>query len=149
MILISRCPRGGKTTVLFELQKKLRQNGINVISVTFNGVSGFCPLQDETPSESLYRVITNQLDDSIPETARRSCNWRELDEFICSKPFVLLIDEINVLCSEIGSDLAKILKEYFLDKPNRHTVLTSHHPLFHNKEGTEEVIERYASSLEG
>ena len=128
MIVISRCPRGGKTTILRELHEKLRENNINVISVSFNGISGFQRLRNETPCESLFRVITNQLDVSISETSRRVTDWKQLDDHIGDEQFVLLIDEINVLCSVIGSELARVLKLYFLDKVNRHIVVTSHQP---------------------
>lgn len=126
--LISRCPRGGKTTIVQLLHQRLRAVGTNVQTISFNGVSGFVRIAGENPVESLYRLITNQLDDTIGKQAPRLVNWEDLDCYIGEAPFVLIIDELNVLCTPIGSELALVLKTFFLDKRNRYLVVTSHQP---------------------
>jgi hypothetical protein len=128
IILISRCPRGGKTTILEMLHRSLQCNNVHVMTVSFNGVAGFVRLVDETPTESLFRLITNQLDEAIDKQSPRVTDWDLLDAYIGNQPFVLLIDELNVLCNTVGSEMARVLKCYFLDKANRHLVVTSHQP---------------------
>lgn len=132
LIMISRCPRGGKTTILEAIHKSLKSEGVNVLSVSFNGVSGFKRMKNETPCESLYRLVTNQLDPSLDRQAPRIMDWITLDAYISSERFVLLIDELNVLCSSVGSELAGVLKSYFLDKAGRHLIVTSHQPYLEN-----------------
>jgi hypothetical protein len=128
LILISRCPRGGKTTILEMLHRSLQSRHMHVMIVSFNGVSGFLRLTDETPSESLFRLITNQLDLTIDKQSPRVTDWDRLDAHIGDEPFVLMIDELNVLCNTVDSELARVLKTYFLDKASRHLVATSHQP---------------------
>ena len=71
-ILISRCPRGGKTTILTHLHTHLQKStDIRVMTVSFNGTSGFERILDETPSESLFRLII------------------KLDRYIGDEPFVV------------------------------------------------------------
>ena len=96
IILISRCPRGGKTTILEMLHMSLQFKHMHVMTVSFNGVSGFVRLMDETPTESLFRLITNQLDMTIDKQSPRVTDWKSLDVYIGDEPFVLLIDELNV-----------------------------------------------------
>lgn len=98
------------------------------MSISFNGETDFHKLQGESPIEALFRVITNQLDLQINKNQARKCDWKALDDHIGPAPFVLLIDEINILCSTIGSDLALILKKYFIVKANRCLIVTSHQP---------------------
>lgn len=136
MLLISRCPRGGKTTVLRELHARLQSEGIGVISVSFNGVSGFDSLKGETHSDSLFRLITNQLDKDIGTQTLRVTDWEQLNTFIGNTPFVLMIDELNVLCEVVGSELAGVLKRYFLDPHNRQLVVTSHQPYVEDNTST-------------
>lgn len=116
-LVLSRCARGGKTTMLKAIDMQLRHLGHATIFVSFNGL-GFRMLKErkETVSEALYRVITNQIDSSLRVTEPRRMDWEALDAYISQHTrFVLLIDEINALGQKVGSELAPILKEYFLD----------------------------------
>lgn len=96
--------------------------------MSFNGVSGFLRLPNETTAESLFRLINNQLDLTIDKQSPRITDWGHLDAYIGDYPFVLMIDELNVLCDTVGSELVRVFKTYFLDKANRHLVVTSHQP---------------------
>jgi hypothetical protein len=126
IIVISRCPRGGKTTILEMLHRSLQCNNVHAMTVSFNGVAGFVRLKDETPVESLFRLITNQLDKAIDNQSPRVTDWDLLGAHIGDEPFVLLIDELNVLCNNtVGSELMSVLTRYFLDKANRCLVVTS------------------------
>ena len=127
-LVISRCPRGGKTTLLSNLHSKLSQQGLLCLSVSFNGVSGFIRNNDETDADALYRVVTNQLIRNINPQMPRQANWELLDAHIGTSKFVILIDEVNALTPMIGAQLAFVLKKYFLDKKDRFLVLTTHHP---------------------
>lgn len=135
-LIVSRCARGGKTTILSKLHSALQAAGVMCLSVSFNGVSGFRrSLSTETETEALFRMITNQLDPSMETQSKRYVDWKLVDNYIGEGPFVLLIDEINALTTTIGSDLAEILKEYFLDKKNRFLVMSSHQPFMTNVDG--------------
>eukprot|EP00981_Chlorochromonas_danica_P016056 scaffold15402_cov547-Ochromonas_danica.AAC.1 len=102
---------------------------IKCMSISFNGVAGFVRKLEESNEQSLYRLITNQLDSKIDPEQPRAIDWDMIDHYIGEQPFVLLIDEINVLAKKIGTRLADILKKYFLDKKNRHLVMSTHHAI--------------------
>lgn len=140
--VLSRCPRGGKTTIMQLLHQRLHSQDINVMSVSFNGVSGFHRLPDESPLESLFRIMTNQLNSDIGRETRRVTDWQQLHNYIGEAPFVLLIDEINVLSTTVGSELARILKVYFLDMPNRYLVVSSHQPFLDSADTPDEDSRR-------
>eukprot|EP01031_Cornospumella_fuschlensis_P027240 gene27240-32909_t len=127
-ILIARCPRGGKTTILELLHLQLKAMNLNAILASFSGTSGFQRLHGEAPCEALFRVITNELDANIPKQAPRVVDWHNLNAFLGSEPFVLMIDGLNTLCPIVETDLAAVLKEHFLDRKNRHLVITSYQP---------------------
>eukprot|EP00981_Chlorochromonas_danica_P013773 scaffold6852_cov215-Ochromonas_danica.AAC.10 len=71
------------------------------MTVSFNGTSGFLRVPGESASEALYRLMTNQLDLRIGKQSRRVVDWDALDMHIGEQQFVLLIDEINVLCTTV------------------------------------------------
>jgi len=132
LLMIARCPRGGKTTILAHLHHRLRDEGFNAMSISFNGGTYFRRLQGESASEALFRIITNQLDLQIDKNRTRNCDWKALDDHIGHMPFVLLIDDINILFPIIEIDLALILKKYFINKENRCLVVSSHHLFLEN-----------------
>ena len=130
MIVLCRCARGGKTTALNAIAERLHTLNTNCLVVTFSRLS-FSRRPGESDSEALFRVISNELNPSLDKNKRRLCDWEALDAHIGSEPFVLLMDGIKALCGNIiRTELSNILKKYFLDKPNRHLVLTSYFPIY-------------------
>jgi hypothetical protein len=130
MIVLCRCARGGKTTTLSAIATALHKSNINCMFVSFNSFSGFFRQAGESDSDGLYRLITNNLDPSMDPLAKRESDWDGLDKYIGTDKFVLIIDEINALSSKISENLQNTLKKYFLDKRNRHLVVSSHVPVF-------------------
>eukprot|EP00597_Dinobryon_sp_UTEXLB2267_P011476 CAMPEP_0170131592 /NCGR_PEP_ID=MMETSP0020_2-20130122/23351_1 /TAXON_ID=98059 /ORGANISM="Dinobryon sp., Strain UTEXLB2267" /LENGTH=411 /DNA_ID=CAMNT_0010366719 /DNA_START=332 /DNA_END=1564 /DNA_ORIENTATION=- len=86
-------------------------------------------LKGETEVEAFYRVIVAQLMDSNGYKGKVVPDWEYLDNHIGDKPFILLVDEINALSFPLSGKLSIILKNYFLDKPNRFLVISSHFPV--------------------
>jgi hypothetical protein len=146
-MIVSRCPRGGKTTVLIELHKRLKIENIGVISVSFNRTSGYRRLFGESEGEALFRVITNQIDPNMKQDQWRKCDWVSLDRFIGDAPFVLLIDEINMLTKTVGSELESVLKPYFLDKKNRYLVMSSHHVFINDDLGKGQGLQFWSTLI--
>jgi len=128
-ILLSRCSRGGKTTLLHAIQKSFIDTDTQALLISFNGTTNFRRLPSESDVQCLFRVITNQVDSRIDPSGERLVDWEALDRHIGSGKFVLLVDEINVLGNRISSELASVLKSSFIDKCNRQLVMTSHRPL--------------------
>ena len=128
-ILISRLARGGKTTALLALFDRLKDDGKNVMFISFNGSSNFMRLKEESEEEAFYRVIAAQLVDSNGYEGKVVPDWETLDRHIGVRPFVLLVDEINALSFPVSGKLSIILKKYFLDKANRFLVISSHLPV--------------------
>lgn len=124
--LVCRCIRGGKTTILREVYNSMRHHGIKAIFVSFNRVYNFERNPGEAASEALFRMITNVLYPSLQPQADRVCDWEGLDRFIGEEPFLLVIDEVNALGRQIRKDLFLVIKKYFLDKRNRHIIMSSH-----------------------
>jgi hypothetical protein len=133
-MLFSRLARGGKTTTVQKLYDKLKNENpsINIMIISFNGSAGFKRLPGEHETDALYRVIASQLfsTDSEIYNYKVYSDWKKLDQYLGSEPFILIIDDFNLLTSLIGSDLSIILNKYFLDKKNRYLVMTSHIPIF-------------------
>ena len=101
-MLISRLSRGGKTTVLRAACRELFKK-LNLILISFNGIdvlAGYQEKTDEDESSALFRLITNQIDPTF-----------DPDELIGDDPFVVLIDEINLLCRLIPTAVANVLKK--------------------------------------
>ncbi len=128
-ILISRLARGGKTTALLALFDRLKDDGNNVMFISFNNSSNFMRLEEESEEEAFYRVIAAQLVDSNGYEGKVVPDWETLDRHIGVRPFVLLVDEINALSFPVSGKLSIILKKYFLDKANRFLVISSHFPV--------------------
>eukprot|EP01036_Dinobryon_divergens_P038868 gene38868-51099_t len=121
--------RGGKTTVLLALFDQLKADSKNVMFISFNGSSNFKRLVDESEEEAFYRVVAAQLVAFNGYNGRVVPDWETLDSHIGDSPFVLLVDEINVLSFPVSGVLATILKKYFLDKADRYLVISSHLPV--------------------
>ena len=125
-------PKSGKTTLLqsiFEEVKKDNLTNAIIISFSHSSPNPFKKIVGETDEEALYRLITDQLVSKEFKDANvgkiRKCDWEGLNKYIGDKRFVLFIDEISDLSREFDSDVADILKNYFLDKKNRYLVMTS------------------------
>eukprot|EP01039_Chlorochromonas_danica_P000798 gene798-866_t len=106
------------STILEALDRSLKLREVNTMTVSFNGTSGFLRVPGESASEALYRLMTNQLDLRIGKQSRRVVDWDALDMHIGEQ-----------------HELAGVLKRYFLDKVNRHLVVTSHQQPFLNDSG--------------
>ena len=121
--------RGGKTTVLLALFDRLKADSKNAMFISFNASSNFKRLVDESEEEAFYRVMAAQLVAFNGYNGRVFPDWETLDSYIGDSPFVLLVDEINVLSFPVSAVLATILKKYFLDKADRYLVISSHLPV--------------------
>eukprot|EP01031_Cornospumella_fuschlensis_P025317 gene25317-30571_t len=71
----------------------------------------------------------------IARQATRVEDWNSLNAFLGNEPFVLMIDGLNTLCPIVEPDLAAVLKEHFLDRKDRHLVITSYQPFLTEGKG--------------
>jgi hypothetical protein len=86
-------------------------------------VPGFHTRASIGSSVHILRLIGVQLiDASNIDPTRVICD----DRYLQDKPVVLIIDELNDLSAPIDHDAGRMLREVFLDKPNRHLVFGSH-----------------------
>ena len=126
-ILVSRLSRGGKTTTLMAFFDALKRvDDVNPMIISFNGNSGYSAKDGETKEEALFRTIVEQFTDG---SQLHEMNWQTLDSHIGTKPFVLIIDEINALEYPIGKQVANVLKTYFVKPKNRFLIMSSHWPV--------------------
>ena len=132
-LVFSRLSRGGKSTILSEVFKKLKLEAINCILITFNGYVGFRRRIGETQKSCILRLIASQLVSTIPDDQKQNieCSHAVLDDYIGETNFVLLIDELNVLSdgNPLDAEAGHFLREIFLDRANRYLVFTTHVPL--------------------
>ena len=130
--VFSRLARGGKTTMLrlvFDASKNPSMD-FNCILITFNGDSGFKIRQNETQSAAILRLICAQLVlCTLEEASLLVCDEKALDDYIGTKPFILLVDELNALSYPPDQDAAILLRRMFLDKENRYLIFSSHVPI--------------------
>jgi hypothetical protein len=137
-LLFSRLARGGKTSTLMSLFEDLKKKGYPALIISFNGDMKFNLQDNERPIHGILRLVLNQLIDQPVDTLtsadvdKLKC---DLDKYIQSqtiklkKPFILLIDELNVLESPLEVETSRLLKDLFLDPENRYLVASSHIPL--------------------
>lgn len=148
-LMVSRCVRGGKTTVLSHIHRCLQEKHpeYNVLSVSFNGVRNYTPLAGEPYASELFRVITNELCD-IDKDALRIIDWTSLENYInaSKKPFILLIDEINGLCDKIDRSLFQALK-LFIDQKDRYLIMSSHKPFLEDADGFSSSFSFYDTAV--
>lgn len=130
-LVLCRCARGGKTTVLNGIHNALKKRGVRTLLISFN--DGFARLNGESEEHALYRLITNKLNGSFGTDRRRLIDWETLSGFIGSGSFVLLIDEINRLRPTVSATMYSILTRYFLDPQNRYLIMSSHIPIHINE----------------
>ncbi|CAE7755824.1 unnamed protein product, partial [Symbiodinium necroappetens] len=101
---LSRCMRGGKTTVLVHVFDQLKRESKNPIFISFNGDSLIRQLENESCLETMLRAIAVALRKNKPqdsgEAARVVCRQDVLQEYLRDKKdVVLIVDELNVLLS--------------------------------------------------
>ena len=132
-----RCSRGGKTRVLRELSRKLRQlrPELGVIYVTFNNYSPLHHWEHSDAVDALCRRIAfaalrQKQDTDLSFDAFRATNVTvaDIESFLGDTPCVLLIDELNVLNAggEQAIALAGFLKHHFLFGRGRYFAFSSH-----------------------
>ena len=136
--VLSRCMRGGKTTVLMHVFDKLKSESKSPIFISFNGDSLIMPLLNESCLETMLRAIAVALLKKKPqdrgEAERVLCRKTVLQEYLKDKKdVVLIVDEMNVLLKPSQSDdgYAKVgafLREQFLDRPGRYLIFSTHVP---------------------
>ena len=126
-VMITSMARSGKTTLLIEVYRALvADTKFEAILVTFNGQSGFTLRVDESPTVGFCRGLHEQL---MGVTNHMAPSVDALKDYLakCTKPLVLLVDELNSLTPDVDTELAILLREEFLDRPNRYLVFTCHH----------------------
>ena len=132
-VILSRCTRGGKTTVLCRLFDELKTRGCSPIFVSFNGDYNITPLKRERDSiETLTRAIAISVMMKPPEDRGAvQCSEDVLTEYFAREgKMVLLIDELNVLLrpgsAEDHSRVGSYLRSQFLDRKDRFLVFSTH-----------------------
>ncbi len=140
-LVFSCLSRGGKTTVLRELFDKLKKKKkYSTMIVSFNVACGFIRKPAERPEDSLLRHIVSQLIDQTAVTEDELLHFQYSEELFeryldeqtgygtsSAVPFIMLIDELNVLGAPLSSLASKLLQRLFLRK-NRYLVFTTHVP---------------------
>ena len=136
--VLSRCMRGGKTTVLMHVFDKLKSESKSPIFISFNGDSLIMPLRNESCLETMLRAIAVALLKKKPqdrdEAERVLCRKTVLQEYLKDKKdVVLIVDEMNVLLKPSQSDdgyaeVGAFLREQFLDPPGRYLIFSTHVP---------------------
>jgi hypothetical protein len=135
--MLSRCMRGGKTTVLCQVFDKLKASGKKPIFISFNGDTIIHRAPEENPLDTTLRAIAIALMKEKPTKSNEAktvkCEESTLDKFLEGKDnIVLLVDELNVLLkpsdTENYADVGRFLRESFLDPSGRHLVFSTHIP---------------------
>ncbi|CAE7608946.1 unnamed protein product [Symbiodinium sp. KB8] len=133
--VLSRCMRGGKTTVLMHVFDKLKSASKNPIFISFNGDSLISQLQNESVLDTMRRAIAIALLKKKPqdrdEAKRVLCRQDVLKEYLESKKdVVLIIDELHVLLKPSESpgydEVGAFLREQFLDPEGRYLIFSTH-----------------------
>jgi hypothetical protein len=132
-----RCSRGGKTRVLLELNRLLKEQvpKVAVIYVSFNNFSSLEPWEIRDPLGALCRRIAfsalKQRDDTrhgFKEFLTTFVSEDDIQKWLGDTPCILLIDELNVL--ELGKEgaplVARFLKDNFLFTRGRYFAFSSH-----------------------
>ena len=135
--VLSRCMRGGKTTVLMHVFDELKAASKNPIFISFNGDSLIGQLENESCLETMLRAIAVALLKNKPqdsdEAERILCRQEVLKEYLENKKdVVLIIDELNVLLNPSQPndyrEVGRFLRKRFLDPPGRYLIFSTHVP---------------------
>lgn len=131
-LMLSRCMRGGKTTVLCAVFDRLQRDGHNPIWVSFNGTSGIRMADGETPHQTMTRAIAAALlKETSDNNAPLQCEEETIHAYLKGKKAVLLIDELNILLKPGVQDVSvgSFLRKEFLDPVSKYLVFTTHVPI--------------------
>eukprot|EP01065_Artemidia_motanka_P033765 TRINITY_DN407_c1_g1_i6.p1 TRINITY_DN407_c1_g1~~TRINITY_DN407_c1_g1_i6.p1 ORF type:complete len:626 (+),score=168.85 TRINITY_DN407_c1_g1_i6:178-2055(+) len=143
-LMLSRCMRGGKPTVLCKLFDRLeKEEGFTPIFTNLNARED--PLSvarlpwEKSPIECMRRAVAWSLMDrsDVKKVDKIRCSEGTLERWLEAqgeRKIVLLIDELNVLLSreetvEHRIPVRDFLCRNFLDKKNRYLVFTTHYPI--------------------
>ena len=135
-IIFSRSERGGKTSTLLAVFDRLQgaQLGVDrvrVMLISFKGSDGFVRREGETQKQAILRVIAQQLvEGTEDELDRLLVDEYALDKYIGERPFVLLVDHIDVISpyEPLNNEAAYTLRTMFVRK-NRHLVMSTLIPM--------------------
>jgi hypothetical protein len=141
---ISRMGRGGKSTILYMLFKALKESNLNVnpVYITFNG--NFILRDGESQKQAILRLIASQLvTTNLSDPIDLVCDERYLEKYIAEsgRPFILLIDDLNMLGCPLRSDAALLLRRMFLDPADRYLVFSTH--LYLTVDSTVDALGKY------
>ncbi|CAJ1394413.1 unnamed protein product [Effrenium voratum] len=135
--MLSRCMRGGKTTMLFKVFDRLKKEEKLPIFISFNGDSLVSKLDGEKVLDTMLRAIAVSLMKNKPadkkDAERVRCSEKALKAYLADKQdVVLVVDELNVLLkanpTDGHQDVGRFLREMFLDPAGRHLVFSTHIP---------------------
>ena len=134
--MLSRCMRGGKTTLLYRIFRVLRKTGFNPIFVSFSGGNSdqtIRQLERERDSiETLTRGIAVAVMKTKPaDVTTVQCSREVLQDYLDKMSnVVLLIDELNVLlkpgCADQHKSVGEFVRAQFLDRKGRFFVFSTH-----------------------
>ena len=135
-LVISRPERGGKTTALMALCDRLQgaqlgADRVRVMLISFKSSEGFKRRDGETQKQAILRGISQQLvEGTKDELHRLLVDEYALDDYIGAKPFVLLVDQINMILfgQLLDDEAAGLLRRMFLRK-NRYLVMSTLIPM--------------------
>ena len=107
--MLSRCMRGGKTTMLFKVFDRLKKEEKLPIFISFNGDSLVSKLDGEKVLDTMLRAIAVSLMKNKPadkkDAERVRCSEKELKAYLADKQdVVLVVDELNVLLKAHPTD---------------------------------------------
>ena len=124
-VAITSMARSGKTTLLKSIFNKiLEKKNFNPILVSFNGNDGFEQRKGENQKQAFLRCVTTSLLYEKGQQPTLTVDETQLEEYLAKspKPIVLLIDELN---RQVDPPVAKLLRQMFLDKPQRYLCFTT------------------------
>ena len=136
-VMLSRCMRGGKTTVLLYVFERLQEQGKKPVFVSFNGDCAIDKVANEKPLATLLRAIAvalmNQKSQRRENLSRLRCSEEALKAYLQDKTdVVLIIDELNVLLQPSATDdyaeVGAFLRREFLDRAGKHLIFSTHVP---------------------
>ncbi|CAJ1357168.1 unnamed protein product, partial [Effrenium voratum] len=150
--MLSRCMRGGKTTMLCKVFDRLKKEEKLPIFISFNGDSLVSKLDGEKVLDTMLRAIAVSLMKNKPadkkDAERVRCSEKALKAYLADKQdVVLVVDELNVLLkanpTDGHQDAGRFLREMFLDPAGRHLVFSTHIP---TSAGLDQVLGKGAGS---
>ncbi|CEM00199.1 unnamed protein product [Vitrella brassicaformis CCMP3155] len=146
---LTRFSRGGKTRMLTEVGRKLKEEGLSPIYIGFCDQTALKRREGTTTRPLLMRLAWAAAKDELKEKVAKAAgedvadlyfdhfashanvDQETVDAWLSSHPCVLLIDELNQFVrperdSSEYQELGKYLKSTFLLRKNRYFVFTTH-----------------------